>query len=69
MKKNQRYYARIAKAIKDCPFTYMADHIGISHSSMYNWLNYQYELSQTKQKELGNFLDTLLKGFIDEEEI
>lgn len=68
MEKNQRYYAKIAKAIRNCPYTYMADHIGISHSSMYNWLNYQYELSSSKQKELGKFLDALLKGFIVEEE-
>lgn len=68
MESNQRYYARLAKAIRNCPYTYMADQIGISHSSMYNWLSYQFELSPIKQKQLGNLLDALLKGIIIEEE-
>ena len=64
MKKDQRYYARLAKATKRYPYTYMADYIGISHSSMYNWLNYQFELSSSKKRELDDLLDILLDRII-----
>lgn len=60
MKKDLRYYVRLAKAAKKCNYKNIASYLGISNSAMYNWLNCQYELSSTKQRDLNELLNKLL---------
>lgn len=63
MKKDLRYYVRLAKATKKISYKEIATYIGISNSAMYNWLNYQYELSSAKRRDLNDLLDILLNRF------
>ena len=60
METDQRKLVRLAKAKTGCDFKYVANYLDISYSSMYNWLNYQFELSRDKQNELDDLLDVLL---------
>ena len=56
-----RQMARIVKATEDVSFKEMAeDLLNINCHSFYNWLNGEYNLSQSKSLELYKFLINFL---------
>lgn len=56
-----RYQVRFIKAIDtDWSYKNMAEAIGISTHSFYNWLCGAYELGQKKEKELNYLISLLL---------
>ena len=60
MHRDLRYEVRLAKAKKGCTFRYIAEYLGIATSSIYCWLNNQFELSAVKERDLTDLLDVLL---------
>lgn len=58
-----REKARVAKAKnpKDFPYNVQAEYLGISVTSLYNWMNRQYNLKSEKAAAFENWLNDILE--------
>ena len=58
-----REKARVAKAKnpKDFPYSVQAEFLGISITSLYNWMNEQYNLKSDKATAFESWLDDILE--------